>query len=328
MPNLASLALDSGGIISKLSISPQDARGLAVTNPSVAMVDGRLLAILRGLNYVLWQCPVYPSAWGPLAYMHSEVDRTLTTVNYLAELDPETLRVSRYARIDTSALDQPPQWEFVGKEDARLTWWNGQTWITGVRRDNNTTGVGRMEASRVEVDWDAMTAVEVERHLIPAPKDDSYCEKNWMPLSDIPFHYVKWTFPTEIVKAGLDGTSETLFLVESDISAPADQRGSSQVFQWGELLVAITHEVDLFAHRNWARDAVYRHRIVVWDENFKVVGISKDNFSFMDGRIEFCAGAAVVGGDLVVSYGFQDNCAYALRVPGKVVDRMIEEATC
>lgn len=326
MPTLASLALDCGGSIRKLYLP--DTKVVSQTNPSVAVCNGRLLTIIRGLNYVLWQASRFPCAWGPLAYMHPENDRTLTTTNYLAELDPTTLEVTRFTEIRTDALDELPLWQFIGKEDARLSWWNNQIWISGVRRDNNPTGIGRMETSRIEVDWDAFTAVEVERHLIPVPSGDSYCEKNWMPVADLPFHYVKWTQPTELVRANLDGTTESLSIVDTKIPVYADQRGSSQILQWEKYLIAITHEVDLFTHRNWARDAVYRHRLAVWDEDFQLVGLSKQNFSFMDGNIEFCAGAAELNGDLIISYGFQDNCAYALKLPGALVNSIIEEALC
>ena len=49
-------------------------------------------------------------------------------------------------------------------------------------------------------------------------------------------------------------------------------------------------------------------------------------FSFLDGRIEFCAGAAVINKDLLISFGFQDNAAFIVRVPENVVDEMIKEA--
>lgn len=42
-------------------------------------------------------------------------------------------------------------------------------------------------------------AKETERSRIEPPTK-SYCEKNWMPILDMPFHYVKWTSPTEVVK--------------------------------------------------------------------------------------------------------------------------------
>ena len=53
---------------------------------------------------------------------------------------------------------------------------------------------------------------------------------------------------------------------------------------------------------------------------------SPENFSFLDGQIEFCPGGAIYKGDLLLTFGFQDNSAFLLRVPGDLVDEMIAEA--
>jgi hypothetical protein len=45
----------------------------------------------------------------------------------------------------------------------------------------------------------------------------------------------------------------------------------------------------------------------------------------MTGRIEFVCGAAVIDNDLVVTFGFYDNAAYALRIPHVVVEELINE---
>ena len=63
----------------------------------------------------------------------------------------------------------------------------------------------------------------------------------------------------------------------------------------------------------------------MWDEQFNFVGLSKE-FAFLDGRIEFAVGAAVFEGDLLISWGFQDNAAFVLRTPKIVVEELIKEA--
>ena len=91
------------------------------------------------------------------------------------------------------------------------------------------------------------------------------------------------------------------------------------------MYISITHEVDLFKNYLHQKDAIYRHRLVVWDQELNVVGLSKE-FSFLDARVEFCVGAAVHNGNLLVSFGFQDNAAFVLQVPGAVVEDLIVEA--
>ena len=230
--------------------------------------------------------------------------------------------------INTTKLDVKPIWTFVGLEDARLVKWDGKYYATGVRRDTTTNGVGRMELSELKIDKKAWTAKEISRIRIPAPIDEnSYCEKNWMPILDKPFHYIKWTSPTELVKTfpKLPARCEQISLKQG-VEPDTEQRGGSQLIKWGKHYIAISHEVVLFKNYMEQKNGTYRHRLCVWDEDFVLVGVSPENWAFLDGQIEFCAGAAENEGDLLVSFGFQDNAAFVLQVPGEVINTMIEEA--
>jgi hypothetical protein len=91
------------------------------------------------------------------------------------------------------------------------------------------------------------------------------------------------------------------------------------------MYISITHEVDLFKNYLEQKDGLYRHRLCVWDNQLNLVGLGQP-FSFLNGNIEFCAGAAVFEGDLLISFGFQDNAAFILRTPKAVVEDMIIEA--
>ena len=52
----------------------------------------------------------------------------------------------------------------------------------------------------------------INRNRIEVPDINSYCEKNWMPILDEPFQFVKWTNPTEIMKVNLEtNTSEQVY---------------------------------------------------------------------------------------------------------------------
>ena len=141
----------------------------------------------------------------------------------------------------------------------------------------------------------------------------------------IEFHFIKWTMPTELVKADPETGKCVQVFVKPTIAPPADQRGSSHVIRWGNMYISITHEVNLFKNYLKQKDAIYRHRLIVWDQELNIVGLGKA-FSFLDARVEFCVGATVHNNDLLVSFGFQDNAAFVLRVPQKVVEDLIMEA--
>lgn len=327
--NLVEKAVHYGGKLAPLVIPHGLTSGTGLMNPSIFIDDrGEILVNLRHVNYTLYHAEnnqKFPSRFGPLSYLHPEKDRRLVTANYLCRLNDQ-LEMINHARVDTSALDVEPIWEFVGEEDCRLMQWDGDYYLVGVRRDTTTNGQGRMEYSKIEIDWDKWKVKEVSRVRINAPDpNDSYCEKNWIPVLDKPWHFIKWTMPTELVKADPQtGACEQVFVKQTAL-APADQRGSSQVIRWGSVYISITHEVNLFKNYLKQKDAIYRHRVVVWDQELNVVGLSQP-FSFLDARIEFCVGAAVFEGDLLVSFGFQDNAAFVLRVPQLVVEDLIMEA--
>lgn len=324
--NLVEKAVSHGGKLAPLVIPVGLTSGTGLMNPSVFVDDdGDILVNLRHVNYTLYHAENFqhfPSRYGPLSYLHPEKDQRLVTTNYLCRLD-QSLTMVNHCKVEMS-LDVEPIWTFVGLEDARLVKWEGVYYLIGVRRDTTTNGVGRMEYSAISLDKGSWSATETLRVRIPAPDpDDSYCEKNWMPVIDHPYHFIKWTMPTELVESNLQGATRQVFLKHTPF-APADQRGSSHVIPWGNMYICITHEVNLFKNYLQQKDAIYRHRLILFDKEFNFIGHSKA-FSFLDARIEFCVGAAQLGDDLLLSFGFQDNAAFVLRVPKPVVEDLILE---
>lgn len=319
MNNLCQLALANGGSVNYLTIPSSITEGLGLTNPSVFYMDGKYLLNLRHVQYALYHSEgdqKYQTMWGPLSYLNPEDDLTLRTTNYLCELDPNNLSIDQYKRVDTSQLDIPPVWEFVGLEDARITYWKNEIFLTGVRRDTKTSGEGRMELSKLSAG-----GKEVERHRIEPPTY-SYCEKNWMPILDMPFHYVKWTNPTEVVKVDpKKGTSKTVCVVEQDIIFPRDIRGGSQVITYCDMYVALTHEVNLWNNEQGKKDAQYYHRFIVWDKDWKIVYHS-DAFKFMTAAIEFSCGLAFDGENFIIPFGFHDSTAFIVKLPESVFNYM------
>lgn len=330
MTNLVQKAVQYGGKLAPLVLSQGLTSGTGLMNPSIFITDeGRILVNLRHVNYTLYHSENqqrFNSFWGPLSYLHPEKDQALRTTNYICELNQD-LSIINYGVIDTSEHDVPPVWEFTGEEDCRLVQWDGKFYVIGVRRDTKPNGEGRMELSEITIS-DDFKIKEISRMRIPAPApNDSYCEKNWMPIVDQPYHFVKWTAPTEVVRTypELPPRCDQV-LLKQGLTPPADQRGGSHVIKWGNIYMAITHEVNLFKNYLKQKDGIYRHRLVLWDEQFNLIGLSPEPFSFLEGRVEFVAGAAKQGEDLLISFGFQDNAAFVLRVPKPVVEDMISEA--
>jgi hypothetical protein len=325
--NLVEKAVSHGGKLAPIVIPVGLTSGTGLMNPSVFIDDdGDILVNLRHVNYTLYHAENkqrFASRFGPLSYLHPEKDQRLVTENYLCRLNSD-LAMTDFAKVAMQSLHEPI-WEFVGLEDARIVQWNGNYFLIGVRRDTTANGVGRMEYTQIELDKDKWTATEIHRKRIDAPApNDSYCEKNWMPVVDQPYTFVKWTLPTEVIYSSpFEAKTQQLF-VRHTITPPKDQRGGSQVIKWGNVYICVTHEVDLFKNYLDQKDAIYRHRIIIWDEQFNFAGMSQP-FSFLDARVEFAVGAARLGDDLLISFGFQDNAAFVLRVPKLVVEDLIVE---
>ena len=325
---LANYALKRGGSLHPICI-PTEVLGneTGIMNPSIFQHKGKLLVNVRHVNYILYHSvgKQFPHQWGPLVYIHPETDVTLRTHNVMCEFD-KNLNLASAQRVNM-VLDTEPTWNFIGLEDARLFSWDDKLFLCGVRRDcYDAKGKGRMEMANIEFvngEW-----TEISRHPIPAPGDDaSYCEKNWMPILDMPYHFVKWTNPTQVIKFDIENgtTEDAVYDATKWVEANKDFRGGSQVIRINEnQRMAFVHETNLLRDPFGRKDGNYAHRVIVWDNDWNIVHKSKE-FHFMgtyydhvkaqDYNIEFVTGATVLGNDILISYGWQDNASYILRLP-------------
>jgi hypothetical protein len=323
--NFVKLALDNGGTIKPLLIDSKDLSGPSLTNPSVLVVDGKILVNIRNVNYTLYHSELnkFEHMWGPLSYIHPENDMHLRTTNYITELD-DNLDSVYYSKIDTSNFDTyQPQWDFVGLEDCRLVKWENKIFVCGVRRDLDTNGTGRMELS--ELQFNGSQVKEVSRYRIPGPPpDDEYCMKNCTPIEDKPYHLLKWTNPTALMKFDTSGGDTQVFQTSDHIPGFNDMRGGSQVIKWKDGYLTLIHETQLYNSEQGRKDATYRHRFVFWDKEFKNQKFSK-LFSFFSMKIEFSCGMCLYKDDVLITFGAQDNAAYILRVSQSFVEDFINE---
>jgi predicted GH43/DUF377 family glycosyl hydrolase len=303
--NLAKHILANGGNLYPLAFPTDNKTGLL--NPSILVDDDKVLINVRHCQYTLYHTSgKFESRWGPLCYLNPDNDLTLTTTNYLGEWKDNALH--NLSKVDTSNFDTKPWWEFIGLEDARLVKWD-DVYLTGVRRDTETTGIGRMELSKIKDNK------EMSRFRIPTPNNkESYCEKNWMPILDMPFHYLKWCNPVEIVKANINGDTEQVFLADTTIPIEKDMRGGSQVITIGNHRMCVVHETDYWRNTQNNKDATYRHRIIVFDKNWNIIHRTP-SFDFMTGMIEFCSGIAEYKDKILITFGYEDNAAFLLEIP-------------
>jgi hypothetical protein len=325
MNNFVKLALENGGVIKPLLVPVCNLEGPSLTNPSVLVIDGKILVNIRNVNYTLYHSELnkFEHMWGPLSYIHPENDMHLRTANHIVELD-DNLDTIHSTKIDTSDFDTyQPQWDFVGLEDVRLIQWNERIYAIGVRRDLDTLGTGRMELS--ELQFTDTQVKEVSRYRIPGPPpDNEYCMKNCTPIEDRPFHLLKWTNPTALMKFDPMGGDTEVFDTGTYIPGFNDMRGGSQVLKYKDGYITLVHETELYNSEQGRKNATYRHRFVVWDKDFKNQKFSS-LFSFLNMKVEFSCGMAEYKNSYLITFGAQDNAAYILKVPKNVVEAFINE---
>ena len=289
-------------------------RGTGLCNPSVLFdSDGTLKINIRHVEYTLYYSHLYQSCGeGPLSYYHGDNDMNLRTNNYLGTLDKYTLELTSWKKLDTSTRDVKPLWSFIGLEDARMVRWDNRLFLIGVRRDTTPNGVGRMEFSEIE------DGREVNRYRIECPDPTSYCEKNWMPVLDKPYHFVKWSNPVEVVEADLETcTSKTVYTHPHIPNFCYDLRGGTPLVRWDDdTYISIVHECEFTPYNHLGhKDGSYYHRFIFWkSSDFSIQSIS-ERFKFMNMAIEFCIGMDMKDDTVVIAYACEDNASYAFKIP-------------
>lgn len=315
--NFVKYCIDNNGQFIPLNPDKSLMTGTSFLNPSIFITDDdQILINIRQTNYTIIHTisGAYKLHGNDLRYDYPENTNFINTTNYICKLNDQYKIINTY-RVDTSALDKEPLWTFTGLEDARLIMWNNALYLFGTRRDTTLHGEGRIELSEIIFNDDQI--IEINRMRIPAPgEDNSYCEKNWMPILDKPFHFVKWTNPTEVVKFDINNQTTTVIQLNEYNQAVNlnNLKGGSHLIPWNGYYIAVVHE----SHNNGSNPTQYLHRFVIWNQNLNLKIVS-DTFIFMDGSIEFCCGLAYRNHNFFLSFGFQDNIAFLLKFPESII---------
>jgi hypothetical protein len=227
--------------------------------------------------------------------LHAE--GVLNNINYMLALDHDLSVRSVEPVVDRSSGLRRYRSDIQGYEDCRL-FKLGESWYaTATVCDLNP--VDRREIALLRFEG----ADVAEVRPLPGPHPERH-EKNWMPFvvgDELLLLYS--CGPTVVLRCDPAG-GETKLCSESDAPEVADAfRGGSQgvAVDGGHLFVV--HEVD----RSGAT-LRYLHRLLLLDESLALTAVSRP-FTFTSDRVEFCAGMARRGDELVLSFGVSDAAA-------------------
>ena len=123
---------------------------------------------------------------------------------------------------------------------------------------------------------------EISRYCVPSPEaSDSDLEKNWMPILDMPYHFVRWSDPTEIVKYDIEKNTTTIIHKKEKNTKLENLRGSSQVISWEDGYLAVLHENYYNQNTKWIDKT--GHRFLFWDKDWNLIKVSNEFFFFNHG---------------------------------------------
>jgi glycosyltransferase involved in cell wall biosynthesis len=279
--------------------------GYVACNPSVVNHDGQPVILVRTVNYTINGEGGYDIRDGDGACS----DRNpIHTRNFLVH--PQSTLAPRELQLPRNWPN--PQYHLVrGFEDSRLFEWNEVLRTISTVRELTPEGW-------CEQVFDTITDHGYDvlwRQILPKERRH---EKNWMPWvrgDNLWFVYRLGTI--------IDRHGEVIF--ESDPGFDVSNiSGGSQVVQVDERTwLAVVHEARAIPGDN---RRFYQHRFVAFWANGRVDRISAP-FFFHDRQIEFCAGLAVFGKQLMVSYGVRDCEAWTATMNTDEVLRFIYKGT-
>ena len=309
-PSLVSEVLKSNGSFTPVQLESK--KNSIFLSPSILMnYDNKILLNLRNFD---------------------QINRT--TCNHLGILNSD-FQIEEKLIVDTSKLDVLPLCEYSGLDDARLVKWDDKLYLCGNDRDTNKNdsefqdhekqyiseyGIRRIYLSEVQIVNGAIC--EVSRYCMPPPEGvASYCEKNWMPILDMPYHFVRWTNPTQIVKYDIEKNITTVVHEKQQNTQSTNLRGSSQVISWKDGYLAVVHETHFKEDSPFAYK--YGHRFIYWNKDWNLVKVSNE-FVFFNNGVEYCGGLIYQDNQFLLSIAINECENFIIKCPSSVIEKMMK----
>lgn len=276
-----------------LSVDVPTPEGWNAYNPSIANTSRGLLMTVRSSN---WDYKRHHY------FRVNDPEGIARSRSYLLHLDADLApRSSVLLRDDTDRTGDVAA-RYRGYEDLRLFELGRQLGAVATTLDFSPTAVSQL----------ALLGIREDRLVNRRSISDGYTkgEKNWSPAiwngelllvySYAPMTLLRWD-GRRLLPAGLDAYIGPPIAI--------DFRGGSQlVWTKAGFLTVIHASAD---YPNESR--VYVHRFVLLDEEFRITGVSRQ-FTFQQNGIEFAAGIALQGDDVIVSFGAADAECWLARL--------------
>lgn len=268
--------------------------GWSVFNPTIVAHGDGYLAVVRSSNYRIVDGQYV---------MPPEDSGMIRTENIVVQLDPSL--AAEHSCVATAQYDKS-DYPVDGLEDVRLNVCDGQLIASAtVRNWAGRDGNCRIATAELFPGRGAFQRIR----MLDEPTVGIH-EKNWMPIVGTQrWVYSCWEAGRTAFAADVDDRWHVTLLGESPAIARG-WRGGSQVINAGDnRWLALVHEVAADDGRR-----IYEHRFVLFDDGCDIVGWSPP-FAFRETRtIEFAAGLARRGDQLVATFGVRDAEAWMVEM--------------
>ncbi len=270
-------------------------------NPSICADGDGFRMIVRTANYRIEEGVAHD-------------DGVLRNINYLLALDG-SLAVTDTVGVEERVPDLRTYPSRIhGYEDCRLISIDGRWFASATCCELNP--IERREIVLLELSGTDVVSVR----QLHGPHPGRH-EKNWMPFErDGALHFLYSASPTVVLSGDVDsGRTEVVHRSDGPASG-AELRGGSQgvALDRGGWLFAV-HEVVRSGQR-----PRYVHRFLELSEDMEVVGLTEP-FTFASDPVEFCAGMARHGDELVMSFGVSDAASGLAVVAAAEVDALLKD---
>lgn len=283
--------------------------GWSLFNPALINHAGDLLGIVRSSNYRIVD--------GQYVMPDEDAGR-IRTENLLVRFGPDLAPVSRRPLVcDYPRTDYPVD----GLEDCRLRHTQTGLGISAtVRNVAPFDGRCRIATGDIDLATATVTGLKVLDGI-----DVQVHEKNWMPIEGRGGWLYAVSHGGHVVTVDADRNLAGGWQLLQRSPAPAlaaEFRGGSQLLRSRDGWLAVIHEVAALNGRR-----CYEHRLVGFDADLRVAGVSPP-FAFREPRaIEFAAGMARLGDRLVISFGVRDAEAWLASITEDQAWRLLSPAT-
>lgn len=304
MKKLVEFALANGGsdFVIPMPNKYKFYNGIASINPTIVDYKNELYLNSRVVNYYkiysTENFPILPTDWPNQIVQSNDVYLLSENIIQVPGMKKETeLEVPLYFNT-----------EYNGLEDARFVIWGNKMYVYGTRFDV-------VENRGIIVIYELNDKQEV-CSVINVCNEDTYIEKNWMAISDKPFHFIYDCNISQVVKVDKNtGAYHTIKTGEWH-GEEYQLRGNTPLCRLDEnSYIAVVHT----SYNDNNDDINYKFKFLFYDNDFNVVK-SSDWFVFKNEMCEFCCGMNITNGDINIAYSVLDCDSFIVSFPINKLD--------